>query len=782
MGFDKLMDQDNSLNSKLSIAEEAFLQCPNCKALYARNIAYCTADGTRLEDADATGTSGSIFAGKYEILGEIGSGGMGTVYRVRQILLDKVCALKVIPAQSLNDLSITRFQREAKMMATLDHANLSRIIDFGIYRNQPFMVMEFIDGIPLSKLILESQISIEETIDIFAQVLDALSHAHKKGVLHRDIKPSNIMIVQTTPVPQNKNCYDRKAILLDFGIAKTIDTTADTEIDNVKIQALTRTGEMIGSPLYMSPEQAHGDKLTERSDLYSLGCALFESLAGTAPFVGNSQVDTLILHMEQPPPTLKEASLGREFPAALERVVRKLLSKDPGERYQSAEETKRALMLALSLDSGTDAVLPDQSGRTGTRATMLLIAVSLIATVSIITYLTLQGEKNARSADRVLEEDQIKIEKTVLSVADAQLLGTRKKNRDTESDDEDAAAQYEQSEKSRLNLTGNETVLALRRKNIGDIDAKLIEQNKQLDRIGLAEAKFDHKMLGRLSGSLKSLRLAETGMKDDEMRYVAKNTALVKLVLNANPISSKGIRHLASMNSLRFLDLANTRCDAAAIYELRNLSNLQALHLNNNDRMDDKAAEAVSFLSGLQELTLDHTSITGEGIAYLRRLRGLSKLTLDGLNLQDNDIASLKDISSLKVLSLSHNKITAAGLKSLTQLKQLSSLYLDFNPIDDKGVDYLLQIPSLVNLSVSGTKLKPAGVMKLAELHNLRSIYVRRLQGVNDQVAYDFLSRSKSCQRFTFLREKNAGYGRAEWQLDEKSNLYTKKNNQQNGE
>ncbi|MBA3993819.1 MAG: hypothetical protein C0469_09855 [Cyanobacteria bacterium DS2.3.42] len=772
------MDQDNTLNSKLSIANEACLQCPKCKALFARNVAYCTSDGTKLEDADSSQTTASVFAGKYEILNEIGSGGMGTVYRVRQILLDKICALKVIPAESLTDLLITRFQREAKTMATLDHPNLGRILDFGIYQNSPYMVMEYVDGKPLNKLILETELSIEEVIGIFSQVLDGLAHAHKKGVLHRDIKPSNIMIVPSSPDQQTKASCNHRAILLDFGIAKKIEPSDDTGVDNFKTQGLTRTGEMIGSPLYMSPEQAHGEKLTERSDLYSVGCALFECLAGTAPFVGKSTVDTLILHMEKPVPTLKEASLGREFPGGLERAIKKMLSKNPSDRYQTADETKRALALAIQLeDKQADIKAPDKSDKIISRTTIILVCLAVLISVSVIASITIQGEKFARDSKPILKEDKIEIEKTWLTVADKAIYdGKQEADTNINSDEDEPEKRINLKEPAAketqyVPLTGNEETLALRGQILEIKRVRLIQQDRRLQRLGLAQAHFPHSMLGNLQGSLKVLRLSDANITDDDMKYVGELRTLERLHLNANPITSSGLKHVESLRSLHFLDLGGTKCDASGLSSLRYLSQLRNLSLNNNRFIDDKAVELVSTMNGLEELNLTRTKVTGKGIAYLSRMDRLSKLHLGSLRLRDKDIITIKNLPSLSVLYLGRNSISPKGLKHLTSLK-LSSLNLDYNPIDDTAIDTILQMRNLRHLSLSSTKMTKNGLKKLTALPALRVLIVRQIDGLEEGFAHDFLTECKNCQEVVFLRERGSGYRRSEWQLDER----TKKN------
>lgn len=794
------MDQDNKLDSKLRVADNALMQCPKCKALYASNVAFCTTDGTKLEKSETSSATSAVFAEKYEILNEIGSGGMGTVYRVRQIMINKICALKVIPADSLNDVLISRFQREARMMASLDHVNLGRVFDFGIFQNQPYMVMEYVDGIPLSKQISEGVLQPEEAIDIFGQVLEALAHAHKKNVLHRDVKPSNIMIMQLNPSAQSETSRVRRAILLDFGIAKKFDSEEDVSTaEKSKTQALTRTGEMIGSPLYMSPEQAHGEKLTERSDLYSLGCSLFESLTGTPPLVGKSTVDTLILHMEKPAPTLKEASLGKDFPAGLERVVNTLLAKNPQHRYQSADEAKRAL--TLSLTSGAEALEPSSVKPQHTISPMLMIlgAASLVAIISLAAYVSVQGEHALRKP-LPQDIDTIKLDQTTMVVAkdifenkddNNKKLSTTKHPQPSEKSIENLEAgedeeEYEDPVNFKIEpekpldaekIHGNERVLTLRGRTLTPAEVSLIENNPNIQILGLVGATFPHEMIGKLSANVKVMRLSDTHLQDEDLKSIGKNIYLNVLLLNANPITNKGLRHLAQLKFLWLLELGNTHINTAGIRELRQLPSLTQLSLKKNRNIDNAAAEEISALVGVRILDLSQTKVTGKGISHLHHIPMLASLNLESNRLSDKDIVGIKNIASLKTLVLVHNKISGAGVKHFVPLKHLVSLDLDRNPIDDKAIDSILQMKQLQRLSLSATKLSREGVMRLAAMPHLKELYVRHVADINEPFAHDFLSRCKSCDKFVYLRARGEGYDRKEWYWDEKRKQHEEEDN-----
>ncbi len=251
---------------------------------------------------------------------------MGCVYRAEQVFLQQECALKTLNSRKGSDISMRRFQIEARAASLLNHPNLVKVSDFGLLDDQsPYLVMDFVDGITLSEhLKNHGQLTVDEAAVYFAQACLGLSYAHDQGVVHRDIKPSNLMIAHNLPF-----ATEGSVKVVDFGIAKL------TSAENNEYQALTSTGEIFGSPLYMSPEQASGSPVDYRSDIYSLGCVLFEALTGTAPQVGQNALATMMLHQSEPAPTLKEASLGKEFPPSLEQLVAKMLAKSPADRYQN---------------------------------------------------------------------------------------------------------------------------------------------------------------------------------------------------------------------------------------------------------------------------------------------------------------------------------------------------------------------------------------------------------------------------------------------------------------
>ncbi len=268
---------------------------------------------------------GRMVGGKYEIIDLLGRGGIGAVYRVRQVFLNTDMALKLLDSDKAADNSqIRRFEQEAKAAYSLSHPGLVKVHDFGLLETgQPYLVMDLVEGETLAAYLKRAgALSPIDINAIFSQVCFALSYAHSQKVVHRDIKPSNIMLIKG----MNRDT-EGSVKVIDFGLAKWLT-------EGEAMQGLTRTGEVMGSPIYMSPEQCSGGSLDHRSDIYSLGCVLFEALTGTPPFIGETSLRTMMLHQSGTAPTLREASLGRQFPPAMEDLVAKMLAKSPADRYQ----------------------------------------------------------------------------------------------------------------------------------------------------------------------------------------------------------------------------------------------------------------------------------------------------------------------------------------------------------------------------------------------------------------------------------------------------------------
>jgi beta-lactam-binding protein with PASTA domain/tRNA A-37 threonylcarbamoyl transferase component Bud32 len=268
-------------------------------------------------------TTPRVFSARYELTHQIARGGMAQVYRARDQQLDRPVALKVLfPELSVDRAFVERFRREAQAAANLSHPNIVPVYDWGEDDGSYFIVMEFIDGRPLSAVLRDSDpLTPSQIALIGANVAAALAFAHRHGVIHRDVKPGNVLITQ-----------DGNVKVTDFGIARAVNTE----------ESLTQTGAVMGTAAYFSPEQAEGHGVDSRSDIYSLGVVLYEMSAGKPPFTGDSPVAVASKHVRETP--VLPSVVNPAMPASLEAVVMKAMAKNPDDRYSSAEEFRADLL------------------------------------------------------------------------------------------------------------------------------------------------------------------------------------------------------------------------------------------------------------------------------------------------------------------------------------------------------------------------------------------------------------------------------------------------------
>lgn len=264
--------------------------------------------------------------GPFRIVKRLGAGGMGEVYLAEDARLGRQVALKVLaPALVADSQSRARFLREARLASALDHPNICTIYEADEADGRYFISMQYVEGEALKQIIGGRPLSLENLLSIGLQVADALRAAHAQGIIHRDIKPNNIII---TPRGQAK--------VLDFGLAKLLEPTGINAPDEV-----THTGAVMGSPSYMSPEQARGERVDHRSDIFSFGVVLYEMATGQTPFKRKSQAETMNAIINEPHTPVSE--MNKDVPPGLSAVIDRALAKDPGERYQSMEEMLRDL-------------------------------------------------------------------------------------------------------------------------------------------------------------------------------------------------------------------------------------------------------------------------------------------------------------------------------------------------------------------------------------------------------------------------------------------------------
>lgn len=603
---------------------------------------------------------GSVFQSKYKVTERIGSGGMGIVYRCTQLLIDKDVAIKTLTHASMNDEAVIRFQTEARAAGSLSHANLLSVHDFGTTEEGvPYMVMDYVPGTTLQDLLQRTgQLSLPMVLDLFIECADGLAHAHAQKVLHRDIKPSNIMLLE--------NEIRLGTIrILDFGIAKIGG-------DSTKTQELTKTGVVLGSPLYMSPEQGIGKKIDARTDIYSLGCVLYECISGSPPLAGETIIETLMKHQIEAPKPLSEASMGREIPQALDSLVMKMLSKDANERTASMEEVRDKLIEIRELKRNGE-VLPKTNQAVDQNPPCKNLLWSKLSNVKVITGLlsafalavTVYLFQTLIFTPTVTNKPLVQIDAHVAS-PDLEKLGYDKKVEKILT--ENAERGYSDARILANEFTFNQF--------------RMIQACKWIRTLTLGESTNIIPEGLRLlrDNPITELRLDRSELNDQCLEAVSEFKNLRVLSINyAKGITSSGIQYLVKLRGLKTLSMRAVPVTIDTLDKLLKNGELWEIDLDDNPLITDSYLRVIgSFKKGIC-VSLMNTNVTDNGVKYLGKkvlflcLRGNRQITDSAMETLSNQCP---DIRSLDV---ANTGVTAKGILMLRKLPALN--YLNLSPM-----------------------------------------------------------------------------------------------------
>lgn len=631
-----------------------------------------------------------------EFLEVIGSGANGVIYKVRHPLLDKVVAVKMLHSHLVSDQAVMRFHREAKSASNLSHPNIIIIHDFGVSKHgQPFMIMDYVEGQTLADFIDKNgPMPVAIGIPIFTQLCDALQHAHDKGVLHRDIKPNNMMLTDLDrEIPTLK--------ILDFGLAKVIHP------DGKESKHLTRTGETVGSPLYMSPEQCQGIDLDRRSDIYSFGCVIYECLTGSPPHVGDTAVTTMFKHLNDAPPSLKEGSLGVDFGDQLEEIVATMLAKEPDDRFQQMRDVKQAL-LAFYQGSTRPSI------STANRAKAKEIDASSVEPTEELKLVKKQKTFTLTSTQVGLIGLAI-----VVSFAVGITLPALFKKVPTAPESKPIKETFTDEIKLPANAPIDEN-----RQSDDDVD-RYVRKNPNTKKADLHGANLTDKGISHLQKlkDLESLNISLSKVTDQGLKNLSK-LKLRQLFVGENDITDKGLSSLPA--SLEFLSLEKLpQVTDDGLTNLRHLKNLKILSLKNNPQLTDKGIMHLSDLKALTYLDLEGTRPTAAWYPKLARIKNLMTVNLANTQIASEGISAMSMMKNISILRLCNIKdLPDSCFDQLAKMQNLQILDLSRTNVTDDQCMKLAKLKRLWTLGLVDTMVSPVTIAKLKVAHPRPAIRV----------------------------------------------------------
>jgi serine/threonine protein kinase len=682
---------------------------------------------------------GTVIAdGRYRIIATIGRGAMGCVYEVEQIYMKKRLAMKVLLAGQASDYDLKRFQKEAQAASRLEHPNLVHAVDFGMLEGaQPYLVMDLVTGITMANFIKENgPMPVDLVIDIFIPVCLALDYAHHEGIVHRDLKPSNIILERTGRQP----LFIPK--IVDFGIAK-VNLHEET--------ALTQIGEMLGTPLYMSPEQCAGEPVDFKSDIYSLGCVIFECLTGTPPFSGKNSMVTMMMHRHDEHPSMKEASMGLDFPRPLEIIMSKLLAKNPQDRYSSCmaiaqdfEYLKRGE--TQKVEPAKQKSFRSVASKKISKLTFIISAVvasALLVTAGVLVMLfkTPGLPERASDAGMLPRSGSIASGVSVTSpTSPTSVTSTTSVTSPTSltslTSPTSTASTTSAGVKASEDVDGYHFADVIEGSYCRMVSRQRLYEFPKSDTIGTlywwtkdASKPGEHLALGtfKTPGDAKPLfdigwntldhkATYLTGFTDDFLYGAFVNIRASWLAWGNDDALADTLKLLENQSkSLRILELESRHDDfsfsKAQLISLNKLTLVQWLVVRNHPVLAKQIVK-FDFFPRLKVLALRQMSDCGLVFDKLRTNKNIERLSVFDCKLTDKDLQSIRHLRTLRMLELrkievlGHGRISRTdSLKYVAELPELEQLCIDgWNVIDPIDLKELAKMKKLKVLTISDSK------------------------------------------------------------------------------
>lgn len=625
---------------------------------------------------------------RYEEYRFLSQGGMGMVFIARDTILDKKVVIKLLQSTFDDNQAFIRFQREAQTSSKLSHTNIVGTLDFGLTaKNFPYIVMDYIDGESLDDILKrEGALSEETAVEIACQIARGMSHAHSRGIIHRDLKTANIII---SGYPQKLH-----ATIIDFGLARR-------ESQGESSGRLTRLGSIIGTPLYMSPEQASGKAGDERSDIYSLGCILFKMLTDRTPFHTGESITILQQKTSSEAPSLSQSAPDITCIPTLEKVVAKALARDPERRQQSMQELESDLVRCLQPESteqiAEEAVQP-QTKIFKTREILISIAVLLlIVSVAFHTLNNRPKTKTVTLTPKPKEQEKFTFGDYRISYLDNTQRSLIAKDNVTDEDLADIATKYGNTNFDSLILKGTK----VKGSGLQCLETLPI---KYLDLTGTDLAPEAYKHLARIK-TLKELVLQSTTIDGIGLSYLENATGLTYLSLNScNNLRDEDLEHLKQLK-LKVLDLVDTPITDQALVPIAKIKTLNEILLDNT-KVGDRAIDLLKPCTRLNDIRLSRCySVTRKGLeTIVKNWPRLRYLSLAYIPLKEEDLLPLYNLKRLAFLNLMDIPVSDSSALWISQNRQMRSLYLSNTRLTNKGIESLSNLPKLLIFSIHLSK------------------------------------------------------------------------------
>jgi hypothetical protein len=597
--------------------------------------------------------------GEYRVLGVLGSGGMGVVFRAEDCRLRRPVALKAIrPELAAWPALRARFLREARAAAALTHDHIVPVYQSGEHRGTLYLAMALLPGESLEDhLHRMGRLPLPELLRVGREIAEGLAAAHAAGLVHRVVKPANVGLEELPAGPDG--APRRRARLLDFGLARAAHDDAH----------LTQPGTLVGTPAYLAPEQARGEAVDPRSDLFSLGVVLYRLATGALPFQGKDAPSTLLaLARDRPGPPRR---INPALPPALNRLILRLLSKRPADRPPSA----RAVVQALA---AVEADLPRRASRPTRRRYLAVAAAALLLAGGVALGVWIVSRSAAPPARPAPRDVERRAAEWVLSAGGAVTV---------------RLAETEQDARAVADLPAEDfrvVAVSLVGTKVGDADLENLR--------GLP--------------NLARLDLTGTPAGDAGLAHLQGLTSLTQLQLQHTQVSNHGLAHLRGLTRLEFLSLIGTEVSDAGLEHLRSLTNLRRLDLQAT-RLSDTGLAHLKALPKLHTLDLGQTNVSDPGLAHLKSMTNLKALDLQHTRVGDAGLSHLQGLTNLTRLVLLETRVGDAGLKHLKGLSNLRNLVLFGTAVSDAGLEHLKGLTELEHLDLTGTRVTAAGVAAL---------------------------------------------------------------------